>query len=345
MSTRDLRYHPSADRCRRCGTALVPGARFCPECGLDTMPAAPPAAGAPRWLLPALVVGGGGLALIAGIVLALALDGPAPVTGASSTAGATASQGATATPTGSAEPSVTPAPSATPDPVAVLANRSIVEVTAEGDRLRLRVAPGENADELGTLGIGARLFVIGAPEEVAGYRWYRIAHIDGPFESSVVDLPTRIGWVASSLAGPPWLEPVEVACGSPTTVADLAVLLPLERLHCFGRDELVLTGILESRTCGGCESLVTYSPAWLAGPDPDLWFTGTEIRFRPAPDAIGPITEVVDPMAVRVRAHLEDPAAASCRVVDRSDGLVEAAADVVLNCRTTLVITEFEFLS
>lgn len=346
MSTRD-RYQPFDERCRRCGSALPAGASFCAECGLQAPGPRTDGATAQsrRWLLPAAVVGGG-LALIGGIALAIALDDRAPVGGTLSTAGASGSvtPSALASSSGSVGPSATPNPTATPLPTTVFANRSIVEVTAEGDRLLLRTGPGGAADNIGTLGAGARLFVIGSPEEADGYRWYRIAIVGGPFETNIVDLPTSIGWVASPPTGEAWLAAADVACGSPATVVELEALVPLERLTCFGRDELTLTGVLESRPCGSCDSLVTYSPAWLAGPDPNLWFAGTDIQFRPAPDAIGPITEVPEPTTVRVTAHLEDPAAASCRVVERGDGLVEASADVVLRCRTTLVVTAFEFL-
>lgn len=347
MSTRD-RYQPIDERCRRCGSALPAGASFCAECGLDARPiprTAPGAARAPRWLLPAVAVGGA-LALVGGIVLALALRDPAPISGSVPSAGGSESvtPSAAASLNGTATPSATPGPTATPLPAPVFANRSIVEVTQEGDRLLLRTGPGGPADEIGTLRTGARLFTIGAPEDADGYRWYRVAIVSGPFETNVVDLSTSIGWVASPPTGEAWLAAADVACGSPTTVVELAALLPLERLACFGRDELTLTGVLESPPCDACESPVTYSPAWLAGPDPNVWFAGTDIRFRPAPDAIGPITEVTEPMPVRVTAHLEDPDAASCRIVDPGEGLVEAPADVVLNCRTTLVVTEFEFL-
>ena len=355
MSYRD-RYPAPGPPCRRCGADLAPDARFCPECGLaapplvELHPADPHAGRMPSWLMPAGVVFGGLAALGLGIFLALAMSGPDAVAGASPTptVSPTALASALAPPTTPAASSSL-APSPTPVPLGVIPNRAIAVVTEEGDGLHLRDAGKLASDSLGTLSSGARVFIIGAPVAGEGYAWYRVAWVDGPLESGCVDACQRIGWVATPPSGEPWLEEAEVACGTPTTIHEIDALLPLERLSCFGSQDLTLTGPVEAWGVTGCVFAPEYSPAWLIGSGcgGGVRFAGTTgppIDFITAPES--GLAEPPTPAGIRFIGHFEDPAAPSCRLVDPGEVIgAPSGAALVLHCRTILVITDYEVIA
>jgi hypothetical protein len=299
-------------------------------------------------------VAGGVAALVGGAIVGLAVFG-----GPGATAGGP-SASLSGTPTGSADASApasalpsasgTAAPTASPTPVAaaVIANRAVVEVAT--DTLNVRSAPNETGAVLGTLEGGRRLFIIGDPQSVGDLRWYRVGVVAGPMCESACDL---LGYVATPLDADedPWVAEVAIACpDSPMTADDLGALQPLEALHCYGRNDIVVTGVVETPCCGYVGPFA-YSPAWLAHPQVPAFLRAGFAHggFREAPGAGLEVPERGD--VVRVTGHFEDPAATTCRVsVDESfwgDASPEpvqlpAAASVVLGCRATFVWTDYQ---
>jgi hypothetical protein len=262
---------------------------------------------------------------------------------------ATSSSPAPTSTDGGASPSVSASPAASPSSTVgafpLLANRAIASVTV--DALNLRASPSQTAAKIETLAAGTRLFVIGAPQQAGELRWYRMAvfGVDGGVFGN-------IGWMATPATGDnAWLEEVEVDCPtSPTTIDALAILAPLERLHCYGNQELTVTGWVDTACCGYVGPVV-FSP-WLADPNPPYFFratdgsVGMQFRFAPAAGLVLPETTNI----IRFSGHFEDPAAPTCRATwdDSYDHDGAAAlpdpAEVVLACRTALVVTGYEVI-
>jgi len=347
-----MSYRPPTDGvhpCHSCGAEVFDGAQFCPVCGTPQTVAR--TTSRPRgtpWWVPAGIIAGGIAALGAGVLLAAILDGdPEPVAGdPSPSAGETASVAASS----SAEPSdsavATPTAEPTPEPAPVIPNLGIAAIVT--DVLILRSQPNEGASVVAELDPGWRLFVIGAPTEADELRWYRVATMSSPTCSERCEL---IGYVATPIpAGDPWIQAVAINCPiSPMTHDDLRALVGLEALHCYGRNEIVVTGTI-AEPIAGYEGPFAYSPAWLAHPlalpvlaTPDSHWIG----FRPHPDADLDAPEDGD--VVRVTGHYEDPAATSCRVTvdpafaDENPPLPDPAL-VVLGCRATFAWTDYEVI-
>ena len=348
---------PPADgsgTCRRCGAVLTPGAAFCPECGAPAYVATEAgrdrraaAAGRPWWIPVAIVIGG--IAAIAGgALLAVALgdrDGTATDPSASPGSSVVATASAVASEDPSTEP--TPSPSPTPAQAPVIANRSIVEVGA--DPVNLRQQPSESASILAEMPPGRRLFVIGEPTDAGELRWYRVGVVSGP------DCPedcNLIGHVATPLAADEeaWIAEVPIDCpSSPMTHAQLTALLPLEALHCYGRNDIVVTGTVDTPCCTPPTPIVL-TPEWLAGPAPAFLRQDGPVtfvvEFRADPEADLDVPERGD--VVSVTGHFEDPAATSCRAevdeeVSGEDPVqLPEAARVILDCRATFVWTDYE---
>jgi hypothetical protein len=256
---------------------------------------------------------------------------------------------ASASPAASDAPSIepTPSPSPTPAQAPVIANRSIVEVGA--DPLNLREQPSESASVLAELIPGRRLFVIGDPTDGAELRWYRVGMVSGP---DCPDDCNLIGHVATPIAADeePWIAEATIDCpSSPMTHGQLTALLPLEALHCFGRNDITVTGTVDTPCCSG-PNPIRVTPEWLAGPAPA--FLRQEgpvtfvVEFRADPGAELEVPERGD--VVRVIGHFEDPAATSCRAEideEASGGApvqLPNPARVILDCRATFVWTGYE---
>ena len=342
--------------CRRCGADLADGAAFCAECGAPAYAAPPPpvrgardpTAAARPWWVPLAIILGGIAAIGGGALLAVALgDGNGVATDPSATPSTSAVASASAVP--SAEPSEEPTPSPSPSiPEApIIANRSIVEVV--GGALNLREQPSESSSILAEMPPGRRLFTIGEPTDAGELSWYRVGVVSGP------DCPedcNLIGHVATPTAADeePWITEVAIDCpSSPMTHGQLTALLPLEALHCFGRNDLMVTGTVDSPCCSP-PSPIVLTPEWLAGSAPAFLRAegGTTfvVAFRADPEAGLEVPERGD--VVRVTGHFEDPAATSCRAkVDEEASGGEPVqlpnpARVILDCRATFVWTEYE---
>ena len=339
-------FHP----CLRCGADVADGAQFCPVCGApqNVAPVAGRRRGTPWWV-PAGIIAGGIAALGAGVLLAALLDGgPDSVAG-----GPSPSATASAAVSGSTGPSGSSAPTAsvesTPEPAPIIPNLGIAAVVT--DALNLRSQPNEGGSVVAELAPDQRLFVIGAPSEADDLRWYRVAALAGP---SCPEPCEVIGYVATPVeADDPWIQSVGVNCpASPMTHDDLSALLPLEALHCFGNNQIVVTGTVERPEGVGYEGPFAYSPEWLAHPlaIPFLATAGGHvIGFRANPDA--DLEPPEDGDVVRVTGHYEDPAATSCRVSvdpafadEQPQPVPPQPALGVLACRATFVWTAYEVI-
>jgi len=352
MSYRD--EPPIERRCSTCGATLTPNASFCPECGAAQRIA--PATGerrpeGRRWIPVALAVGGVA-ALLGGALIGLAVMGtPDDVAGDPSPSAAASPPVASPTPDASESQVPSPSPSASePATAAVIPNRAIAEVTTDG--LNLRAAAGEGSESLLTLEPGRRLFIIGEPSDEADLRWYRVAPFDDA--EACENGCGLIGFVATPVSGEEqaWIQAVDVTCPpSPMTAEQIGVLDPLEALHCYGRNEIEITGTLDLPIHGPI-SPYRYSPEWLTQGSllfmRDAWW----ITYRPHPDAGLEEPERGD--VVRVTGHFEDPAATDCRVTidpeffggeipDEFESTV-IPARVVLDCRTAFAWTDYEVI-
>ena len=258
---------PPPDRlrtCRRCGADVSHGSPYCPECGLvQTDPAVAVRTRRrrprPAWLIPALI-GGGIASMLGGALLAVALNGsgdpvatqPSP----SSTASASSFPSASSEPSASASPTPSPSPTAAP-----IVNRAIAQILT--DTAVLRANPNATAAVLAELRAGQRLFIIGEPEEADDVRWYRVGTLD---DTGCDDTCGQIGWVSTPVTeDDPAIEEIDVACRpSPLSAEELAAVPPLEALHCYGRSELAITGVVAYRE-GGDEGPISFSPVLAGG--------------------------------------------------------------------------------
>lgn len=347
-----MSYRPPTDgymTCHRCGADVADGAAFCAVCGAPqhvarSVSRAPDRR--PAWL-PFALIGGAIAAIAAGVLVAILLGGPddgtAGTSPSPSQSASTAASGSTA-PSESAEPSPTAEP--TPDTAVIIPNLGIAAV--ETDVVNLRSQPNDGASLVAALETDRRLFIIGEPTEADDLRWYRVAALAN---ETCLDQCDLIGYVATPVASDedPWITEVTISCPtSPMSVNDLATLAPLEALHCYGGNEIVVTGTMAG-TIGGYESPVRYSPVWLAFPFAPPYFAttnGRAIGYHPHPDAGNQPPEAGD--IVRVTGHYEDPAAPSCMAfIDPEFGgdgedLLPNPALVVLGCRATFAWTAYE---
>jgi hypothetical protein len=219
--------------------------------------------------------------------------------------------------------------------------------TVAVDALNLRAAAGKSSALRQTLKAGTRLFVVGEPLLADGLRWHHVAVID----PSPCVWCVETGWVATPSSGTDaWIKEVAITCpGPPVEAEQLAALLPLEQLHCYGNRELTVTGWIDTPCCSG-EGPLILSP-WLAG---EAWGffrprSGdgrlVQVHFDPDSRLELPTTTVI----IRATAHFDDPASTTCRasVADFAVGEFDerslpAMDALVLSCRSSLVISAYE---
>lgn len=358
MMSRRAEWDRGEIRCPRCGGDVGFDVTFCPECGLrlrhDGADHAEGASGRP-WIVIGLAVGGLA-AIVIGGAIALALSGPGDVGLVTATPGFAVSPSqsltipppsARSSPAPTARPTATPVP--TPVPNAAIPNRAIADVQV--DQLNLRAAGNDSAEILGQLRAGARVFTIGAPTETGGVHWYRVAVASGPYSGGPEYCQgdpyceADIGWVASPITGNPWLEAVEVGCpSSPMSIDDLDLLTPMERLQCFGNEDIIVTGTIDHPCCGWMGP-IRYDPAWLAAPSAEAMFHAARLHPRFDPDSHVDVPERGS--VIRATAHFDDPAAPDCRQsvdpeFEPEDVMLQPTAWVVLECRMQLVVTDYE---
>jgi hypothetical protein len=164
---------------------------------------------------PRLVtIGAIGAVVILGVAVGLAIAAlrDAPVAGdATQIPSASGSPNSSETPAASLHStSETPEPTATPPLIPYVADAQLLQVDTDG--LRMRASAGTSAEVLRTLERGEVVRVQSGPVDADGYPWYE-----------VVDLDSRIGWVAMGGGAQPWLATV------PAGAATSPLLLRFER--------------------------------------------------------------------------------------------------------------------
>jgi len=361
---------PEALRCPDCGTWLPRAAVECPQCGRprDLEMGSPPGRWAPS---RRMMIGGGaaGAIVLGGAILFLLSphDDPAlvprPSQFESEIAFATLTQSPTPRPTRSPRPTATPtagsstAPTSTPLPPPVaraplrlpasivdLGRRAIVQVP----NLRVRNYVGLNAQIQVQLGLGSELLLRMGPISADGFDWYSVNY-QPLYDEPRLDQGGGYGWVAAGPAGEP---PTFIAIGParcqqvPITTALIASMTELAAAECLGDISYELHAVVQ--TCyEGPETPFTYQPAYFGFSCYFIFELGTTAWLS---IHIPPTIVLPDGFArgdvVRVVGHVNDPAAADCRV--SSSEAIDAASIAIeqqvfsLMCRSAFVLSELE---
>jgi hypothetical protein len=257
---------------------------------------------------------------------------------------ATVEEGTLATPTLGPSPTLTevsPSPSGNsmprtelgPDAVARVVTNDLVARSLPEISDRSTIDPIRLQD-------GQYLYVLEGPVRADGYTWYRAV----PFQRCCTDIAESmplLGWVAAGgKDGEAWIALAADECGD--LAGNFYAMLDLLGLACLGNREMVFEGIVT-----GCSGIVkgNIEPVWLAEHNCGLQPEGF------VPGELGPANlpfHVRDGLAlpgerdapIRIVGHMDDPAAATCRVVREVSAEPEPPEIVVLNCRRAFVATE-----
>lgn len=202
----------------------------------------------------------------------------------------------------------------------------MLKATIEG--IRLREAPSVDAEVLGVLPVSSRSFVVSGPVLAGGFEWYLLSGPGLPpssgcatFPGPEFSCPVWFGWAATGNAetGDPWFIDDPTDCPDPATDGAAVMLLPdIEALHCYGGQQLVLTGWLPEAGLHEPFQCPTGVPSltWLYCPDAyaatifavDDQAVSIEVFIDPAS---GEEFTGVDYWPI-VMGHHDDPAAQGC---------------------------------
>jgi hypothetical protein len=230
---------------------------------------------------------------------------------------ATEESGTTPVPTPTLARSPTSATSSQPS----LAPDSIAVTTAEG--LRVRADPAVSADQVSSLHIGTRVFVLSGPAaDPADSRleWWQVV----PFAcDGGCGYEPRIGWVSSGHQKD-WLLLVEPACRNSFTSADTSAdpesFSPVELLACHGAQPITLEGIIDYWCCRGI-TVGRTEPAWLAGDYSNPIVPRLRVSAAAGSGSWGPELHVNPASGItlgergtvaQIVGHFDDPAARAC---------------------------------
>ena len=262
---------------------------------------------------------------------------------------------ASPSPTATQEP--TPAPEA--QPTAWLPYGRWGTVTA--DALRVRYIVPDSLDDpdsvLTTVDAGASLFVIGPGVVNAhGYDWYEVAYGAAVGADGYVHaIGTGLVAAATSHGDAEFLAWRDTGCpAGPVDAATLGALTGWTLAHCDVGPLVGLEGMLNQPIHGPITPF-TYEPDWLWFPswfliEPDaaghsFTWTGWSIglHFPPTVDR----TALRRGDLVRIDGHIDDPAAAECRVIGRGEeGYPEPTEDQQqefrLGCSVSFVVDAIE---
>jgi hypothetical protein len=275
---------------------------------------------------------------------------------------------ASPSPSGEAE---SPSPTS-PGESETLGVDQLAEVLVED--LRLRAAPGLNAESLGLLPAGEPAYVVAGPRAADGYEWYQLASVREPYRSDcgepappALECSWWFGWAAAiTPEGDPWLAPLDPGCPSDRDTGTYIALTAATRLACAGPEEWHLVAYLAPEAAGrGCGPTVwTVIPAWLGGcslifPQPEeRQFDEVTVLHVVAHPSLGNCSsgdmaacpfEALKGSWVEMVGHLDDPAAATCE--SALTFWFESATpppqvpppdpdQVVFSCRLAFVVTE-----
>lgn len=316
--------------------------------------------------------------LYSGLIVALAVPlivSCARLPGASSAETGNPATPAATAPTPTSGPTPT-APSSSRPPAAPLVAGTAARVIA--DRVAVRVGPQHDAATVAVLNLGDvvivdqpwMLFDLGhvsgdgwGPIEADGMTWHHIRQVVPGPDGGLPALPDKVralhvngtgidGWIATGDGGGAYVMPFPVRCPETIDLATVSAMLPGERLACFGDKTLTLEGTYGCGGCGGIGAGI-FEPRWLAYPlsgvnlsvDPAIELGEPLLFFAPdgpTPPSIGKI--------IRVRGHLDDSRAASCRIaIDLEDGSSAPIRPItgdhaVEFCRQRFVVESFDVI-
>jgi hypothetical protein len=246
-----------------------------------------------------------------------------------------------------------PSPTAPASPTAPTAAEGIEVdglVTVTGVGLPVMESPSFLVAGVGTLPAGQPAMVVAGPVSRDGLDWYLFSGLGLPPNSgceepfAIADCPAWIGWAPVSTGTAALAAIEQPTCPDLSDYEAFAAQPPIMQLVCARGRTVTLTAWWPGRspfeTCIDSPPGVDWlycAPAlggWLA-PSPDL--VGTHFVGV----AVDPASGVVLPEPnrwVEVTGHVDDPAAAACRVVPGAPDAERAAWDQVLQCRSTLVV-------
>lgn len=262
----------------------------------------------------------------------------------------------------SAAPSQPSSPTAVAPPEGILPVGSMVEVVADG--LRLRDEPTTGGAEVATLAAGEVLYLISGatalgPVEADGYSWYYAMHTPGyrdwplnpPGSGDGPSGDPRVsGWFAAGSGGEEFVELLPARCPVGTDIDGLYAATAWERLACLGEQQLTVEG---TYGCGGCGGLApgTFEPEWLAGPNfhtftppwADLPPVVEQMVLHVPPD----VPELGSEQAgsvLRVTGHFNDARSADCAIAAGEPGQELPANDLAAEwyCRLGFVVETWE---
>jgi hypothetical protein len=307
-----------------------------------------------------MVVGVVFLAVLATIMTLLVLGNRTPAADGSPSPSASGSGSAAPSSSAGSSPSSSAGPSATVIPSASAAAIALDTIVATAvDRLTLRAAPGTSAERLGSLGIGARTFVVDGPTPAEGYAWYLVsgmglppsAGCEEPIETDPFSCPYWFGWVAAAATdGTPWLIAAPGDC-PPDAPTATQLILPtsLERLACYGSTPITFRAwwpeIPDDAGLGGACAGQGHASGWLLCQNINYdWVTIDEsegfggVGVRISTDPASGISMPARGTWVEVRVHLDDPAAQGCDEAAAFGDDGRPAEQIVLDCRSELVL-------
>ena len=210
-----------------------------------------------------------------------------------------------------------------------------------------------NAAMLGVLPVSSRSFVVSGPAFADGFEWYLLSGPGLPPASGCATVPfpelscpVWFGWAATGNAetGDPWFIDDPTDCPDPAASGEAVMVLPdIEALHCYGDQQLELTGWLPK------EGLH----------DPGECLTGTQsLTWLYCPNAVAATMYAVDGQEVSIDmfidpasgaeftghdywpiavGHFDDPAAQDCDDAI-SPGHPIVPQQAVLQCRARFVV-------
>jgi hypothetical protein len=323
----------------------------------------------PRW---AIVGGGAGGVLILGAAALFLLGphdqpqpGPSPSQVTSEIALATASPRPTPRLTPRATPRPTPSPSAsivvepTATPLAPPQLRAPLRLPASildfGSRatvqvanLRVRQYVGTSAPIQVQLAMGSELLLRSGTITANGYAWYAVNYQPLNDEPSLEE-GGGYGWVAAGLAGEPptFIDIGPVRCPEvPVTTSLIASMTELAIWQCLSGATYELHAVVQ--TCyEGPITPYTYEPAYMYFSCYSVFELGTTVwlQIHIPPSLVIPLT-LGRGDVVRVVGHVNDPAAADCRVTS-TEAIDPVSIDIEdqvfrSSCQSAFVLSELE---
>ena len=255
-------------------------------------------------------------------------------------------------PTASTQPSPatatrTPTASPTAEPTERPSNTDLKDelVAVVTDDLVVRSSPGTgSASEIYRVRLNAPtlVYVIDGPEQADGFAWYLVDPLT-PACYLGCDFEPQPGWVAAAgQDGERWLadEPEDAECPQPT-LEELSASFPEVRLHCFGSQELTLSGVVwEARDA---------RPGWPWEHSIDLYEPGWKGPVTGCVDACNiPLLTLVfdgdlavppEMSATQLTGHFDDPQSSECRW--SGFGIEPDQRLLTHECRMVFVVTSW----